>query len=200
MDNVRRAYSLFDVKSLDASKRVFSGMATTPTPDRVRDIVRPGGVQFKNPLPLLHQHNHNAPIGLVQFGRPTSKGIPFEAEIPLIEEEGSLKDRVDTAWGEIRHGLVRAVSIGFRPIKWSYMEDGGIDFEETEVYELSAVSIPANPDAVISAVKSMPDRLSDDIIKQLMAGDRNAPVQLISRVALPRDMQAAIPLIQIPKE
>ncbi|EJO27431.1 HK97 family phage prohead protease, partial [Achromobacter piechaudii] len=113
--NNQRAYAAFEVKALDSSKRTFKGWATTPTVDRVGDIINPLGASFKNPLPLLHQHRHDMPIGLVRFNTPTAKGIEFEAEIPSIDEPGPLKDRLDTAWGEIKHGLVRAVSIGFRP-------------------------------------------------------------------------------------
>lgn len=150
-----RAYSIIEAKSFDVDKRTFSGWATTPTPDRMSDTIDPMGARFKNPLVLLHQHQHDAPIGTVRFGKPTPKGIEFEAEIPEIDEPGPLKDRVDTAWGEIRHGLVRAVSIGFRPLKYAFRDDGGIDFQEIEIFELSSVSIPANADAVITAVKSI---------------------------------------------
>jgi HK97 family phage prohead protease len=152
---MNRAYSVIEVKALDDKRRVFSGWATTPAMDRVQDSINPMGAKFANPLVLLHQHNHDAPIGKVTFKKPTPKGIEFEAEIPVIAEEGSLKDRVDTAWGEIQHGLVRAVSIGFRPLKYAFKEDGGIDFQEIEIFELSSVSIPANAEAVISAVKSI---------------------------------------------
>lgn len=182
--NVQRAYSLFEVKALDDEKRIFKGWATTPTPDRMGDTVDPMGATFKNPLPLLHQHDHRSPIGLVRFGEPTKKGIEFEAEIPTIDEPGPLKDRVDTAWGEIKHGLVRAVSIGFRSLKHAYRDDGGIDFIETEIFELSAVTIPANAQAIISAVKSMDGRpLSHDIVNQIktldFAARKSGPVRLI---------------------
>jgi HK97 family phage prohead protease len=149
-----RAYSLLTVKAMDKTRRIFSGIATTPTVDRVGDIIDPEGVKFANPLPLLHQHFHDRPIGHVRFKKPTADGIEFEAEIPIIDEPASLKDRVDTAWAEIEHGLVRATSIGFRPIEYSFMDNGGIRFSEVEVYELSTVTIPANADAIISAVKS----------------------------------------------
>lgn len=152
---MNRAYSMLDAKGFDADKRTFSGWATTPSPDRVNDTIDPLGAKFTNPLVLLHQHNHDAPIGTVQFGKATAKGIEFEAQIPEIAEAGPLKDRVDTAWGEIRHGLVRAVSIGFRPLKYAFRDDGGIDYLEIEIFELSIVSIPANADAVIVAVKSI---------------------------------------------
>lgn len=158
---MNRAYSLIETKALDEGRRVFRGTATTPEPDRVMDTINPMGARFKNPLVLLHQHRHDAPIGTMKFSAPTKAGIEFEAEIPVITEPGPLKDRVDTAWGEIASGLVRAVSIGFRPLKYAFMDDGGIEFQEIEIYELSTVSIPANPDAVISQVKSIDRGLRD---------------------------------------
>jgi HK97 family phage prohead protease len=154
MEAAQRAYSAFVVKAIDDTKRTFSGWATTPAVDRVGDTINPLGATFKNPLVLLHQHDHTKPIGRVTFKKPTAKGIEFEAEIPVIAEEGPLKDRVETAWGEILYGLVRGVSIGFRPTKYAFKDDGGIDFQEIEVYELSTVSVPALPEAIITAIKS----------------------------------------------
>ena len=155
MENAGRAYAVFETNALDEKRRIFTGWATTPAPDRVQDTIDPMGATFKNPLVLLHQHRHDAPIGSVKFDKPTAKGIQFTAEIPVIDEPGPLKDRVDTAWGEIKAGIVRAVSVGFRPLKYAYREDGGIDFQEVEIYELSTVSVPANAQAVISAIKSL---------------------------------------------
>lgn len=155
MEMMGRAYAVFETKALDEKRRVFTGWATTPTPDRVQDTIDPLGAVFKNPITLLHQHRHDAPIGTVKFEKPTENGIQFTAEIPVIEDPGPLKERVDTAWGEIKSGLVRAVSVGFRPLKHAYREDGGIDFQEVEIYELSTVSIPANAEAVITAIKSL---------------------------------------------
>jgi HK97 family phage prohead protease len=150
-----RAYSVLDVKAFDEDSRKFSGVATSPSVDRVGDIIDPLGVKFTNPMPLLHQHRHDAPIGSVRFKKPTKDGIEFDAEIAKVDEPGPLKDRVDTAWGEIRHGLVRATSIGFRPIEYSFMDNGGVRYSEVEVYELSTVTVPANADALISTIKSL---------------------------------------------
>lgn len=150
-----RAYSVLEVRAFDDDSRKFSGIATTPSVDRVGDIIEPEGVKFSNPLPLLHQHFHDRPVGTVRFKKPTKDGIEFDAQIVKVEEPGPLQDRVDTAWGEVKYGLVRATSIGFRPIEYSFMDNGGIRYSEIEVYELSTVTIPANADAVISAVKSI---------------------------------------------
>ena len=150
-----RAYSVLSVKSIDEEKRIIRGVATTPSVDRVGDIIDPLGVKYDNPLPLLWQHEHDKPIGSVKFDKPTKAGIEFEAEIASTDEPGTLKDRLDEAWQSIKMGLVRAVSIGFRAIEYAFMDSGGIRYVETEVYELSAVTIPANADALITEVKSI---------------------------------------------
>lgn len=197
MELETRAYAAFEVKALDAAGRKFSGWATTPAVDRVGDTVNPLGAKFKNPLPLLHQHRHDSPIGIVRFGKPTKQGIEFDAEIPEIEEPGLLKDRVDMAWGEIRHGLVRFVSIGFRALKYAFRDDG-VDYQEIEVFELSAVTIPALPDAVISSVKAMRP-LSADTIRELKRYDAVAlgsGVPLTYRPAGRPDTGGAVRLIR----
>ena len=178
--NAQRAYALFEVKAVDAERRTFSGWATTPATDRVGDNINPLGAKFTNPLVLLHQHDHDKPIGRVVFKPPTSKGIKFDAEIPVVTEPGVFKDRTDLAWDEIRHGVVRAVSIGFRAQKYAYKEDGGIDFQEIEIYELSTVSVPALPEAVITSVKSMDGaRLPADVVKLIRSADSGGSVKLI---------------------
>jgi HK97 family phage major capsid protein/HK97 family phage prohead protease len=106
-------------------------------------------------LPLLWQHRHAEPIGQTRFKKPTKQGIEFEARIPKVTEPGKLKDRVDEAWQSLKHGLVRAVSIGFLPKELSFMEDGGIHFIESEVLELSLVTIPMNADARIETIKAI---------------------------------------------
>lgn len=165
-------YSVLQVKSINSETRTIKGIATTPTPDRVGDIVEPLGVTFKNPLVLLHQHDHDSPVGTVVFDKPTAKGITFTATLPVIEVPGKLKDRVDMAWQEVALGLVRAVSIGFRPIEYSWMDDGGIRFIEVEVYELSLVSVPAQADAVITSVKSMGEPLSEEAVQAIKSFDK----------------------------
>lgn len=152
---VERAYSILEVKELKDGERVIKGTATTPRPDRVGDIVEPLGVSFKNPLPLLHQHDHQAPVGTVVFDKPTKNGITFTAKLARIDEPGPLRDRIETAWGELKAGLVRAVSIGFRNLEHAVMENGGWRFIQTEVLELSLVTVPANADCTISSIKSI---------------------------------------------
>lgn len=158
MSNLARAYSFIEIKSADDDRRIIEGVATTPTPDRSQDIVRPMGAKFSLPLPFLWQHRHDEPIGHVIDADPKPSGIKFKAQIQKTDEPGKLKDRLDEAWLSLKLKLVRATSIGFRPLKYSFIENGGIDFEEWDWLELSGVTIPANPDAAITAVKQF-DRI-----------------------------------------
>lgn len=170
-----RAYSVLNVKSINEGERTISGVATTPTVDRIGDIIEPLGVQFKNPMPFLWQHDSDAPVGVANFDKPTKDGITFTAKFvdPATVDSPTLKDRLQMAWDSVKTGLVRAVSIGFRAIEYSFMEDSnGIRFIETEVYELSGVTIPANAEALITGMKSLYGTTDIDIVKALDAEAR----------------------------
>lgn len=175
---MNRAYSLLEIKAIDDDQRVITGMATTPEPDRVGDIVDPMGAQFKNPLPLLWQHRHDSPVGTVVFDKPTKNGIGFKATLPVIQDAGALKDMVDMAWQAVKAKLVRGVSIGFRALEHSYMEGGGIRFAETEIMELSLVTVPANASATIQTIKAMDTRLHRSGPVRLIQPKQDKPIPL----------------------
>lgn len=148
------AYSKFEIKSLDDTKRIITGIATTPTPDRMGDIVESMGAEFELPLPFLWQHDGMQPVGHVTAAKPTKTGIPVTVELATIDEPGNLKNRLEEAWQSIKIKLVRGLSIGFAPIEYSIIEESwSYHFIKWAWLELSAVTIPANADASISAIK-----------------------------------------------
>lgn len=153
---LERAYTLLDLKAVNPERRTFSGIASTPTLDRAGDIVDPAGVTFRNPLPLLFHHDTRQPIGSVTL-TATPDGILFEATLPVIDEPGALKTRVDEAWQSIKAGVITGVSIGHRILKdgVEYLKNGARKLIKTEICELSLVTIPANQQASILLVKSL---------------------------------------------
>lgn len=182
---VERAYSFLEIKGLDEDQRVITGMATTPETDRVGDIVESMGAKFAAEIPLLWSHKHDSPVGIAELGKPSKKGIPFKAIIAKIDEDGPLKQLTDMAWQAVKARIVRAVSIGFKPIKYDIMSEGGLRFLETEIYELSLVSVPANAGATIQTIKAL-DRPRMD----------SGAVRLIDRpVIRPDDMNGAVKLV-----
>lgn len=148
-----RGWSTLEIKSVDAEKRIITGIASTPSPDRQGDIMLPEGAKFSLPMPLLWQHRD--PIGEVFDAKVTSKGIEIQARIAQIDEAGLLKERLDLAWQSIKAKLVKGLSIGWRPLKETYDKvSGNFIYPEWEWFELSAVTIPANGDCSIRSIKA----------------------------------------------
>lgn len=150
------AWSTFEIKGIDEEKREIDGIASTPAPDRMDDIVEPMGAEYELPLPFLWQHeSREAAVGEVFFAKPSKNGIPVKIRMPQIAEEGELKNRVEMAWQAIKYKLVRGLSIGFKPIEYSEITGSwGVRFTKWAWLELSAVTIPANQEATITAIKS----------------------------------------------
>lgn len=138
-----------EIKSAEIERRAFKGIATTRQADMLGDIVEPAGALFKLPLPLLHQHRQDRPIGDVTHARVTDKGIEIEA----VGRENTRVHWLEEAWELIRLKLVKGLSIGFKPLEAEEILDkkgkwqGGLRFKRWSWLELSAVTIPANPGA-----------------------------------------------------
>jgi HK97 family phage prohead protease len=151
---MNRAFVALEIKALDDDARTIEGWATTPEVDRMGDIVLPKGAEYELPIPFLLDHDHSQVVGEVDKVQVTDKGIRFWAHIKKIAEDGDAKALCDKAWSFIKHGLRKAVSIGFRPLDFDVLPNGGLKFTSWEWYELSAVGIPAQPGAVITGTKS----------------------------------------------
>lgn len=179
---LQKAYAILDIKSIDADQRVITGIASTPEPDRVGDVMHPKGAKFQLPMPLLWQHKQDQPIGEVFAADVKSDGIYIKARIATIEEPGKLKDRVDEAWQTMKAGLVRGLSIGWKPIKEVYDKvRNGFDYPEWDWFELSAVTIPMNQSATIQSVKSFDTGAASGALSATSAG-----VSALSRVVSTR--------------
>lgn len=156
MDPLVRAYSTLTIKAVDADQRLIEGIATTPSTDQMGDVVEPKGADFSLPIPLLWQHDARQPIGHVLAAKVTDEGIVVRAKLAQVEQDGPLKARLDEAWQSIQAGLVRGLSIGIKALKTEPIDGTfGLRFLKWRWLELSAVTIPANLDASISAIKSL---------------------------------------------
>jgi HK97 family phage prohead protease len=144
------AIARIQFKTIDAEQRVIEGIASTPTPDRVGDVMNPKGAKFSLPMPLLWQHDPNKPIGRVLSAKVTAAGILIRAQI-----EKGIAFIDETAWPLIKAGLVPALSVGYKPIKATPIPGTyGLNVSEWDWFELSAVTVGANGDTTITAIKS----------------------------------------------
>lgn len=134
------------------------------TVDRCGDIVTAGGWQLahfkRNPIALFG-HSSGFPIGRwknvrVEGGRLVGM-LEFAAE--------GTSQRIDELRRLVEQGILRAVSVGFRPLDDEPIDEkdpyGGRRYLKQELLECSLVSVPANPAALARAADL---KISDDVI------------------------------------
>lgn len=157
---MKRAYSILTIKSIDEDLRIIEGVATTPTTDRMGDIVDPEGAQFTLPLPLLWQHQSDFPVGNVIAAKVTKDGIEIRAKFEKVDAPVSLKEDLDRAWAQVKAKLVRGLSIGFKSLESARIGDTWSEhFLKWDWLELSCVTIAANAEASITSIKSADQKL-----------------------------------------
>ncbi|MBR0879118.1 HK97 family phage prohead protease [Bradyrhizobium barranii subsp. barranii] len=138
------------------------------TPDRMDDVIMSDGWQLdnfrKNPIALFG-HRSDFPIGTWKDLRVEKKQLIGRLD---IAPEGT-SERIDEIRRLIDAGILRAVSVGFKPIETKPRKetDWGVFYTKAELVETSVVSVPANPNALAIA-KSM--KISAATIDLVFAG------------------------------
>lgn len=130
----------------------IAGLASTwwGEPDYYGDVVQPGA--FADSLAVRSPkflYEHVEPIGKTIEIRETDDGLYGRWSI------------VDTQAGTDAHKLAKAgvldsLSIGFFPVEWETRSDGVRVLQKIDLFEVSAVAIPANRNALITDVRSRP--------------------------------------------
>lgn len=136
---------------------------STGVVDREQDRIALAGWDLanfaRNPVVLWGHDAERLPIGRAFDVRIEDACLKASVEfVPAdIPEAGQFADAV---YRLAMQGFIAATSVGFRPIKWDYTSDPsrggddwfpGIDFEQQELVELSIVTVPANPEALLDA-------------------------------------------------
>lgn len=166
----KRMYSVLQIKAVDEERRIITGIATTPTPDTYNDIVELAGVEYELPIPFLYQHRSGMPIGNVIAAKKTSDALEVTVQIAKLDDP-SMAPFVEEAWALIKAKLIRGLSIGFRALEEAWMNDvGGFRIIRSKLFEISAVTIPANQECTITAIKAADTSAA--------SGTRRAVVQL----------------------
>jgi len=120
--------------------------------------MEPMGAEYTLPMAFLWFHGAREPIGEVFFANPTAKGIHVKARVSKVSTPGPVKDRVDEAWASFKASppLVRGLSIGWAPKEYEPIPGTSYIRHKKWIWgELSAVSVPMNVEATITAVKSL---------------------------------------------
>jgi len=128
---------------------------STASVDREGDIISVDGWKLenyrKNPV-VLWCHDYTA--------LPVAKSEEIHVENGQLVSTARFAIELDPFYKLVyelyRGGYMSAVSVGFDPIRWEWVEERpegkrGVDFKEQELLEYSCVPVPANPDALVQA-------------------------------------------------
>lgn len=130
-------------------------VVSTPTPDRVKDVLEPTGIDVSsyraNPI-VLADHDRTAPIGTAEI---EIKSDRVEAVITFAPAGASAK--ADEYCALAKAGVLNTVSPGFIEKDASPMKGGGVHVKKWELLELSLVTVPCNAEATVIERK-LPER------------------------------------------
>ena len=159
----------FEIKQVgDPEERVLEFVGSTADVDRYGDIIEVAGWDYRNYMakghgPFLWAHNYDAPpVGKTIEVSKEEKGLVFRVYFPTPEEYGEGFPKhipsPDTVYRLYLGGFLKATSVGFRDLEREPLSDKdgkqtGWRFKSQELYELSAVPVPANPQALVLAVQ-----------------------------------------------
>jgi hypothetical protein len=145
----------------EAYASVFNGN------DAFKDTIHPGAfektlIERKKPVRMFWQHDPSIPIGKWLDLREDDNGLLVRGEFT----PGNTNS--ENAWASMKHGAIDSLSIGFRipkggsiakaqecdcgPDDWC-MHTAGRDIKEIDLIEISPVSLPADANASVSAIK-----------------------------------------------
>lgn len=190
MSALFKHFNTFEVKSFDEKSRTFKGVASTANPDRVKDIMVPSGVVYGLPVPILMHHDSKLVVGLITAIEVKENLINIDFELPNIEEDGALKNRVDEAFQSIKYKLITGLSVQFNP-DWDHAEHlkgGGIKFNKWELLEVSLVTIPCNKEASVDYAKAFEEykaALGEQPQKNAPDGDSSAQKHVVVKLNSP---------------
>lgn len=127
------------------------------TVDRYGDVVDPNGWDLRNfrrnPIALFG-HQSSFPIG--KWENLRVEGGRLVGRLKLAAKGTSA--RIDELVSLVEQGILRAVSVGFRPLEMEAMDPkkpyGAQRYLKQELLETSLVSVPANP-AALAVAKSL---------------------------------------------
>lgn len=188
VEHVRRTFSVRGKpKSVNTIERTVEHVASDETPDRMGDIIRVKGWDldaFKSNPVLLRYHNSEAPpLGTVPQVKRGKKDDGSPALLTLSQffaddkqdDEGRLLARL------VMDGDLPAVSVGFMPLSTLRPETAeertklglgpwGVVYEGAQLLELSVVTVPANPNALMRKLDALAESgaLSKALAAQVM--------------------------------
>lgn len=145
----------FEIKEINEDDRSFLAVASTEDLDRDNDRIMASGWDLsefvKNPVvPWAHKYG-DPPVARAEDVHVEAGRLMFRPRFASAEEYPF----ADTIFKLYKGGFLKAFSVGFKPKRWERVErqgkGSGYDYLETELWEISACTVPSNPNALVAA-------------------------------------------------
>ena len=166
----------------------FEWYASTKDIDRTNDVVLPGAFEksleqyMENPIIFL-QHNADRPIGSVIEATIDNNGLYIK---------GIVKSDKDNIFQDLRTGVIKTMSFGYRVDEYSQKtttdaNGDTIAYNEIsalELFEISLVSVPMNPNAKIKSKEELLSKwLSDEEYAKYFQINKNDEYTLFKSIS-----------------
>lgn len=119
-------------------------------PDRTGDMIKPGA--FKGvvpPIPMLFGHDQNDPVGVWTEAVEASDGLRLKGRL-LVDDVARARE----VRALVQSGAAKGLSIGFITRKAAPRSGGGRTISALDLVEVSIVTVPMHPGALITGAKS----------------------------------------------
>lgn len=206
LSKIGMKYKGASIENYDAGSRTISGFAAIfGNVDRDGDMLLRGcfakSIADRGPeseangkILLLWQHEASNPIGKITVLREDEKGLYFEAEIDEIETG-------DRAIKQLESGTLNQFSIGFSYVwekcSWETDTDTGEEYfvvGEVKLYEISVVSIAANPETEFLGMKAAD---TENVQAQISRFAKGMPIDkqqdFLKIISCVKSLAAAVP-------
>lgn len=147
-------FSSAEPQSIAGADRTFRFTLSNPDVDLAGDSVGTGWVldDFKrNPVGLFAHDASAPPIG--RWKNVGLVGSSLKGDLEFAPEE--TYDFAGTLCRLVKGGYLKAVSVGFLPIRWKFSSDPnrrqGLDFLQQKLLEASICPVPCHPGALLEA-------------------------------------------------
>ena len=147
---MNKLFTTGTVKEINLETRTLGAYASTNDMDRDGEVITPEAwrktIQQFESVPLIWAHDYRIPpIGRATAFEIDGRGLKFRAEFADTEFANEI-------WGLYRDKYLNSFSVGFIPkqaTEGQQRHEPNRTFTETELLEVSAVAVPANPFATV---------------------------------------------------
>jgi HK97 family phage prohead protease len=158
-----------------ADQRTVAGIVSSSALDAFGEQIDPRGVRWRNGVKLLWSHDPRQPIGKAE--RIAVEGDKVVANFRLASP--GVDPVADRAHALVKDGIVDSFSVGGIAHRWQ-----GNTVTDFEIVEVSLVSVPANPDAQVTSVRSAPEYLPPEATGLTRTGNRDGGVPVFRAPAI----------------